>query len=127
MWCRRYIKKDGFTLLEVMIALAILSIALVAILKNESRNLSLAYESNTLTMASFLALQKLSELEVKVGSTDMEMKGDFGKDFPLFTWKAELRELPVPGIQAKMLRVSVVWKEGEQERVLSVDQCLNGS
>ena len=127
MWYRKYSSKDGFTLLEVTIALAILAIALVAIIKNEGRNLSLAYESNVLTQASFLALQKVSELQVNIGTFGTEMEGNFGKDFPLFTWKAELKELPVPGIQAKVLRVSILWKEGKQERMFSVNRCLNSS
>jgi general secretion pathway protein I len=125
MWFKRLSKKDGFTLLEIMIAVAILSSALVAVLQNESRILSSTYESNTLTMASFLALQKLSELESKLGGVDTEMDGTFGKDFPLFTWKAEVRDIPVPGIQAKLLRVSVLWKEGERDRVFTLDRCLS--
>jgi len=125
MWFKRLSKKDGFTLLEIMIAVAILSIALVAVLQNESRILSSTYESNTLTMVSFLALQKISELESKLGRVDTEMEGAFGKDFPLFSWRAEVRDLPVPGIQAKLLRVSILWKEGERDRVFTLDRCLS--
>jgi general secretion pathway protein I len=125
MWFKRINKKEGFTLLEIMIAVAILSIALVAVLQNESRILSSTYESNTLTMASFLALQKASELESRIGKADTEMEGGFGKDFPFFTWKAEVRDIPVPGIQAKFLRVSVLWKEGERDRAFTLDRCLS--
>ena len=53
----------GFTLLEVMIALAVISIALMALLGSQSQGLSLANESRFNTTASLLAQGKMAEIE----------------------------------------------------------------
>jgi len=99
-----------------MMALAILSIALVTILKTGGQNLSMIYNANTLTTASFLAQQKLAELETSQDNAIINTKGEFGKEFPGFQWKASLTLPSTPLGSARRLEVSVLWTEGEQER-----------
>lgn len=81
----------GFTLLEVMIAIAIIAIAFSSLFGSQSVSLSLATEAKFNSTASFLAQEKLAELESGIsGFNDDE--GDFGEEFPDFSWKIEARD-----------------------------------
>ena len=58
-------KKAGFTLLEVMVAMSILAMALVAVFHMQSQSISMAGESRFLTTASLLAQSKMAEIEAE--------------------------------------------------------------
>lgn len=107
----------GFTLLEVMIAVAILAITLTVIYGSQSQSLSLAAEAKFNTRAAFLLQQKLAELES--GSIELRNdEGDYGDDYPGFRWKIEVddvffdvRELVVdPDRPLKRVTVEVSWE-----------------
>ncbi len=102
---------SGFTLLEIMIALAVLALALVVILRNAGQNLSLLYEANKLTAAAFLSQKKMAELETGFESAT---EGDFGESFEGFRWKAEIVDPPMARGKAQQLSLKV-WVEGENE------------
>jgi len=108
---------DGFTLLEVMVAVAILSITLVALLGSQSRSLSLATEAKFNTVASMLALAKLAEIES--GLTPLESdSGTFGDDFPGFAWEIETTDAgaDIPDVLSRLeppfskMELSVTWE-----------------
>src|SRR4029079_8995573 len=85
----------GFTLLEVMIALAILASALTVLVRSVGRNVGVAQEAESLTVVTSLALTKRADLEeslIKDGflETDQSSEGDFGDDgWADITWKAK--------------------------------------
>lgn len=80
----------GFTLLEVMIAIAILAVTLTVLYGSQSQSLSLATEAKFNTTAAFLSGLKLAELES--GVIDLrDDEGDF-EDYPDFHWKVEVTE-----------------------------------
>ena len=83
----------GFTLLEVMIAVAIIAIAIVTLLGAQSQSVSIATSSKFDTMASLLAQQKMTELVLLDYDEVTDNTGDFGEDFPSFAWKSEVVEL----------------------------------
>lgn len=81
--------EKGFTLLEVMIAIAIIAIAFTSLFGSQSQSLSLAAESKFNSTAALLAQEKIAEYESGLaGFKDDE--GEFGDDFPGFTWKVEV-------------------------------------
>ena len=83
--------RTGFTLLEVMVAVAILAISMATLFGSQSQSLVLATEAKFNTNASLLAGLKLAELESgRVEPVDDE--GDFGADFPGYRWKIVARE-----------------------------------
>ena len=88
----------GFTLLEVMIAVAILSMALVAALGSQSQSVSLATEAKFTTTASFLAQSKMAELETEKSSEIYSGSGDFGEDFPGYRWNVDVTEGDLEGL-----------------------------
>lgn len=117
--CRMVAGAAGFTLLEVMVAIAILAIALTSIFGSQSQSLSLAIETKFNVTASFLAQEKLAEYQA--GLADFfSNEGDFGEDFPGFTWKAEVQDadIDVEGLREleqpiKRIDLTIAWEEEE--------------
>jgi general secretion pathway protein I len=79
-------KVSGFTFLEVMVAVAILAITLTAVLRSQSQSISLASEAKFYTTVTLLAQDKMAEIEAKDLGTLRSESGDFGEDFPGYTW-----------------------------------------
>jgi general secretion pathway protein I len=96
--------RAGFTLLEVLVAVAILAIAMVAILKANVQNLDRLTESRDSTTASLLAASKLAEIEAAGVANWGESQGDFGEDYPDYTWQVETSSTEVEGLE----RIAVI-------------------
>ncbi|MBW2195062.1 MAG: prepilin-type N-terminal cleavage/methylation domain-containing protein [Deltaproteobacteria bacterium] len=86
------VRPPGFTLLEVMIAVAIMSMALVAAIGSQSQSVSLATEAKFSTTATFLAQSKMADLEAKAPDDLFSDAGDFGEDFPGYRWESEVSD-----------------------------------
>jgi len=90
----------GFTLLEVMIAVAVIAIALMALLGSQSQGLSLANESRFNTTVSLLAQGKMAEIEaLKDLQNLVSDSGDFGDDFPDYTWQLTVDDVSFEGAE----------------------------
>ena len=83
----------GFTLLEVMVAVAIIAIAFVSLLGSQSQSISIATISRFETTASMLARMKLAEIESGGFEELSGTEGDFENDFSEFHWQTEVSEL----------------------------------
>ena len=83
----------GFTLLEVMVAMAIIAIALTAVLGSQSQSVSLANEAKFITTAAFLAQGKIATVEIKKTDDLVDDSGDFGVDFPGYTWEIKVHDV----------------------------------
>lgn len=92
-------RPSGFTLLEVMIAVAIIAIALVAALGSQSQSVSLASEAKFATTAAFLAQGKMAELETQDLDDLTSDAGDFGEDFPGYRWESEVGDTTAEGLE----------------------------
>ena len=89
--------QQGFTLLEVLIAIAILAISLSAIFGSQAQSLALATEAQFNIHAATLARAKLAEYESGVAPVE-DGDGDFGDDFPGFAWKIEVQDADLSAI-----------------------------
>jgi general secretion pathway protein I len=100
---------SGFTLLEVMIAVAILSMALVAALGSQSQSVSLATEAKFTTRASLLLSDLAADWEKKEESEIYAQSGVF-EDFPDYRWQAEVTNpsLETLGDAAKYIKKIVL-------------------
>jgi general secretion pathway protein I len=99
----------GFTLLETVIALAILAMALMAIFDLNSGAVANHVYTKHLTVASFLARSKMTDLEQKLyddgfNSDDDEESGDFSEDgWPNFKWRAKIIAPKTDGVTPDQL------------------------
>ena len=83
-------KQSGFTFLEVMIAVAVIAISFVTLIGSQSQSVAIGTDARQRLMASFLAQQKLAELEAAGFDEIYSSEGDFDEDFPSFHWKTEI-------------------------------------
>ena len=79
------LRRAGFTLLEVIIALGILAGALVVLVDNQAMAVLATQEADRLTLATNLAQEKMMEVQIILeregfGEQDIEEDGDF-EDF----------------------------------------------
>ena len=107
----------AFTLLEVLIALAILSTAIVFIFRSFTSSLSSAKFSQNITLASFFAEGKIWELEQEQ-KTKLEPIADRdgsekmqGKDFK---WSAKAKKVGSSGLV--YLDFIISWQENFREK-----------
>lgn len=100
-------KTSGFTLLEVMIAVAILAITLVVLLEIVTNNVRATNHAKLTTAATFLARGKMIDLEDTIlekgfTSSDELADGTFKEQgYPHFRWDSAIErvELPVDAAQ----------------------------
>jgi general secretion pathway protein I len=96
----------GFTLLEVMIAMAILAIALVAVYQSQSQSISMAGSSRFLTTASLLAQSRMAEIDAADPREVTAGSGDFGDSFPDYQWQVEIGETEIDLLKKIILIVT---------------------
>ena len=102
----RILKKNGFTLLEVMIAMAILAITLVVVFQSQSQSISMAGRARFESTASLLAQSKMAEIEAADPENVVSDSGDFGDDFPGYSWQVDVTETEIKLL--KKIKVKVV-------------------
>jgi len=92
----------GFTLLEVMVALAILATTLVVLLQIITNNVRATNHAKMTTAATLLARSKMTDIEDSIlengFSTDNESdKGTFrDQNFPSFRWESTIERIELP-------------------------------
>jgi general secretion pathway protein I len=102
-------RSRGFTLLETVIALAILALALMAIFDLNSGAVANHVYSKHLTVASLLARSKMTDLEQKLyddgfSNDDDEESGDFSEEgWPNFKWRAKIIAPKMDGVSPDQL------------------------
>jgi general secretion pathway protein I len=84
---------DGFTLMEVMVALAILAIALTSIYRLHSQTLAMSFQARFYSLAPLLAQTKLSEVERQGLKQSADDSGDFGDSYPGYHWSVNIEEV----------------------------------
>jgi general secretion pathway protein I len=88
----------GFTLLEVMIAVAILAITLVTVYQSQSQSISMVSSSRFLTTVSLLAQERMARIDAADPREVVSAKGNFGEEFPDYAWQVEVgdvKEIPL--------------------------------
>ena len=110
---------SGFTLLEVMVAMAIIAIALTAVLGSQSQGVSLASEAKFNTTAPLLAQSKIAEIEVAEQGVLTGDSGDFGEDFPGYIWEFSVEDTVFEEPEnvsdlLKRIDLKVSWGEEQQ-------------
>ena len=104
----------GFTLLEVMIAVALIAIALTTLLGSQSQSVSFANSAKFETMAALLAQSKMSEITVQEPNELTNDSGDFSDDYPGYAWEVNVSDIVIPGMDnisdyLKQVDLTVTW------------------
>jgi type II secretion system protein I len=107
-------KQKGFTLLEVMVALAILSVVLVVLFSQQAASISHGHEARIVAKASLLAQERMDGLITEGVFREGDQEGEINDSIPPFQWKQTVEESTIEGM--KKITVLVRWKEGRKER-----------
>lgn len=116
------ITNKGFTLLELILALAILSFGLIAIIGSFTAGLRASKLIQDEITAQSLAQQKMEELLMQESLTWGYSDGDFGPDYPLFCWQTEIIPQDDPDLQKITLILS--WKDRGKTRDLKLETLI---
>jgi general secretion pathway protein I len=113
----------GFTLIEIVVALAILGIGLTVIIELFSGGLRLGRTSEEYTRAMGFARMKMEEITSKQNIEEGTDEGDFDKTF---RWQVDVKKIdlfPVdknpdlkPPVDLFQVKVNILWKSGSKER-----------
>ena len=87
-----------------MVALAILSGAVVALLASFNYHLGVASGSRDEVLATALGLEKMEE--IKLGGKAEALEGTFGKAYPEYRWSLVQEDTALKGIKRLELKVS---------------------
>ena len=105
-------KNAGFTLLEVMIAITIMTVALSAVLTSQSGSIFQTIRAKDMNLAGWLAQRKMVESEQAFEGKpfgeipkDAEIKR-FEEPYEHYSWKREVKEIKFP-------ELTPTGKEGE--------------
>ena len=116
-------KDHGFTLLEIVICLGIIALVLVAVFHLQAQNLDLQSEAQFMTIATCLLQERLSQIQARETIEEGTNSGDFGKDYPDYTYKQEVSEVPDTEILYKV-RVAVILERDKARKDLWLETYL---
>jgi len=111
---------SGFTLLEVLIAMAIMAIVLVSVYRMHSQTLTMAAATRFYTQAPLLAQSKMAQLEASPSELVSGDSGDFGEKFPGYGWNVSTEDVSSETLgevaaDLKRIDVTVTLNENEYE------------
>lgn len=99
----------GFTLLEVLVAVAVLGLAMVSLLGLHVRNIALIDRDQRVTEATLLARRLMTDVEVapfpEIGLTHGDFEERYPERYPDLRWEEEV--LPTPLADLREVRVRV--------------------
>jgi general secretion pathway protein I len=106
---------DGFTLLEVMVALAIIAFTIVTYVHSQNTSVALLNESTSMTAATLLAQGRMVLLESSDISGALEREGTFDEpEYAAFRWKERVTSTPLPNMLE--VHVEVSWDDNRGRR-----------
>jgi general secretion pathway protein I len=109
---------SGFTLLEVMIALAIVSGVVVTVITSLNFHLSAVERNRDKVVATFLARQIYEE--TRLLGPPKGKKGKFEEGFENFSWEYVREDYLYPGI--KRVLVTVLWNDGDSVEIETYEE-----
>ncbi len=103
----------GFTLLEVMVALAIMAGVILTVLGAVNYHLTIIANERDSTVLTILARAKMAELELQ--GIPQKAEGSLAPAHPELSWQAEQFPTDLPVLQKLVLRV---WRTSDKREVV---------
>jgi prepilin-type N-terminal cleavage/methylation domain-containing protein len=116
-------KDHGFTLLEIVICLGLIALVLVAVFHLQAQNLDLQSEAQFMTIATCLLQERLSQVQAQEEIDEGTSTGDFGEDYPDYTYTQEVSEVPDTETLYKV-RVAVILERDQARKDLWLETYL---
>ena len=110
---------SGFTILEVMVALAILSIALTGIYRLHGQTMLMSASARFHSLAPMLALAKLSDVEHQAYEELASSSGEFGKTHPGYKWSLQFEDVSTELLTERyyhLTRIDIDISQNEENR-----------
>jgi general secretion pathway protein I len=115
-WCKH---AEGFSLLEVMVALAIIAFAVVTYIHSQNTSIALLNESTNVTVATLLAQRRMILLEAGDITGPLEREGVFeDMQYASFRWKERVVATPLPNLLET--QVEVFWNDNRGQRSVAL-------
>lgn len=128
---KRFNRKSGFTILEVLAATVIFGVAVYAIVDSQRGSMRNMVQSERYFMATNLARLKMSELEIKYqrdlnvnGATASlgEDSGTFDKPYEEYSWKAVRKEGEVDLSPDALVKFMTSLGLAKEEAIAQIEQ-----
>ena len=110
---------SGFTLLEVMIALAIMAGVILTVISSFNYHLSVVSRDREETIAVLLARAKLDD---PAFNKNQPGKGTFAPDWPDISWEAVIMPADIPGAAGLLNQLTLTVSWDAERRKLALVQ-----
>jgi prepilin-type N-terminal cleavage/methylation domain-containing protein len=114
----------GFTMLEVLVAVAITGGAIVMLLQAHSASMKLYERCHEMVIAQHLARELVSEIEVSGYPGDVDEEGDVSEKYPGFKWRrtCKMVEENGPGVYEVTVLIT-----GPVEKYMLITHLMEGA
>lgn len=110
--------RRGFTLVEVLVSLALVGVILPAVMAGVSLAMTLGDSGRRQGEAASLAAGELAEMVVTGDWQSASTEGDFGDERPGYSWELDVTDWDEPGVSR--LDLTVRWTARGRDREVTM-------
>ena len=114
-------RRQGFTLIEVLVTMALMAIVLPVVMRGMSIAVATAADAKRKAEAVTLGQAKLNEIVEEINlqdTSEQNSSGDFSPDFPDYQWACQAQDDTNLGVT--QLTMTVTWSERGKQRTFEM-------
>ena len=120
LWKARIGSRKGFTLLEVMVAVAILGIAMTTIHYGQAQSIRAQARTQNVTLATMKAMEKMEEIlttgRFELPGIGESEEGVFEPPYDFLRWSLRVEENAIVPEQIKDVYLTISWDIQEEDQ-----------